>query len=128
MQLQTNAEGEAAPKRRRSRKSDWRREWIKLTNGTTLENRAIKQTMRGPKLLSSSMPRVIPNVEALRAQGIVVGPPSSWTKFEPPALFVEKADFVGLATTRGIDARVAEKEFYKMVNADRSPKNFDKKK
>jgi hypothetical protein len=46
--------------RRRTRKSDWRKHWIVLTAGATLEARAIKQTMRSPKLLAHAMPRVIP--------------------------------------------------------------------
>jgi hypothetical protein len=57
MQLQTTAQGEAAPKRRRTRKRDWRAKWIKLTNSLSLD--AIKQTMRCPKLLSAAKPRVI---------------------------------------------------------------------
>jgi hypothetical protein len=57
--LQTITDGEAVSKPRRRRKSYWRKRWITLTKGTTLDNRAIKQTMRCPKLLSGSMPRVI---------------------------------------------------------------------
>jgi hypothetical protein len=62
MNLQINAEGEAVPKRkgRRMRKREWRKKWLVLSQGATLEARAIEQTMRGPKLLAHAMPRVIP--------------------------------------------------------------------
>jgi hypothetical protein len=61
MQLQTNNQGEALPKRkgRRMRKHEWREKWIVMTEGATLTDRTIKQLMRGPKLLSNAMPRVM---------------------------------------------------------------------
>jgi len=52
--------------RRRTRKSHWRQRWITLTNGTRLDSRTILQTMRGPKLLSAAMPRVILKEEYLQ--------------------------------------------------------------
>lgn len=59
--LQQITEGEAAPKRkgRRMRKREWREKWLVMSEGSTLSDRAIKQIMRGPKLLSTAMPRVI---------------------------------------------------------------------
>jgi hypothetical protein len=116
MQLQTNVQGEAAPKRkgRRMRKREWREKWFAMTEGATLEARAIKQTMRGPKLLANAMPRVMPDVEKLREAGVTVGPPSSWTKFAPPAERVELTDFVGSCCAAGMTADEAEALFFRM--------------
>jgi hypothetical protein len=53
MQLQTiSPEGEASPARRRTRKSHWRRLWITMTNGATLDRRAIG--LRRPKLIATT--------------------------------------------------------------------------
>ena len=52
------------PRKRRTQR--WRRWWIALTKGDTLDTRAIKQTMRCPKLLAASMPRVILQEEFLQ--------------------------------------------------------------
>jgi hypothetical protein len=54
MQLQTIDDGEAVSRRRRKRKSDWRREWIALTNAATLDSRSMRQIMRPAKLISGA--------------------------------------------------------------------------
>jgi hypothetical protein len=124
MQLQTNDVGEAVSKPRRRRKSYWRQRWIALSNGATLDSKTIKSTMRGPKLLSTAMPRVILKEEYLQRPRSADS--DFGMRFEQPALRVELANFVGEATARGEDAEVSEKEFDKMVKADRSPKKRDK--
>jgi hypothetical protein len=112
MQLQTNAVGEAAPKRkRRMRRREWRKKWLVMSEGTRQEARAIKQLMRGPNLLKSAMPRVIPDVDKLKEQGAVVGPYSSWTKFVPSRTMGVNAvwnDAYAGARLKGLDIAASE--------------------
>jgi hypothetical protein len=79
-----------------------------MVEGVKREERAIRQTMRGPKLLSSSQPRVIPKQPAR--------PPSSefGLRWESPTERKELADFVGWNTAAGRDAASAEAEFVRM--------------
>jgi hypothetical protein len=98
--------------RRRTRKSYWRKLWIALTDGATLEARAIKQTMRCPKLLSASMPRVILKEEFLQRPRSPESEFPMW--FKPPAERVALANFIGAATAAGIDADAAEAEFFRL--------------
>jgi hypothetical protein len=61
MQLQTTTDGEAVPKRSRTRKRHWREKWLVMSEGSTIEARGIKQLTRGLKLRTASyVPRVIP--------------------------------------------------------------------
>lgn len=123
--LQTNCDAEGVSKRKRTRKRHWREYWFTLTKGAKIDARAIRQLMRGPKLLTNAMPRVMPDLDALCEAGVTVGE-SSWTKWEPSALSVEKAHFIGEKTASGMSADDAEDLFYRMVRADRSPRKRDK--
>jgi hypothetical protein len=110
MQLQTTSEGEAVPKLRRTRKRHWRNKWIALTKGTSLDSKAILHTMRGPKLLSAAMPRVILKEEHLRQPRSAES--EFGLKFEPPKERKELADFIGCSAAAGIFADDAEAEFF----------------
>lgn len=44
--------------------------FIPMTEGSTIESRAIRQTMRAPKLLKSTMPRVMPKSDLLAKQSL----------------------------------------------------------
>jgi hypothetical protein len=81
-----------------------------MREGAQHEERAIRQTMRGPKLLSSSQPRVIPK-QPVRQRS----PESEFgLVWEPPTERKELADFVGWNTAKGRDAASAEAEFFRM--------------
>ncbi|SPF44753.1 hypothetical protein SBA1_550118 [Candidatus Sulfotelmatobacter kueseliae] len=47
---------------------------------------------------------------------------SEFLKFEPPALRVELANFIGWMTAKGVDAEDAEKEFFRMVRQGAWPR------
>ncbi len=65
-------QGEAVPKRKLTRKRVHTNRYAKeIANHR--DRVRIMQTMRGPKLLSHAMSRVMPNVEALREAGVSVG-------------------------------------------------------
>ncbi len=70
------------PRKRRTQR--WRRWWIALTKGDTLDTRAIKQTMRCPKLLAASMPRVILQEEFLQRPRSAES--EFGLRFQPPQL------------------------------------------
>lgn len=92
MQLQTNTQGEAMPKLRRTRKSDWRKHWFVLTQGATLEARAIRAI--GPRGFANKANLPDP----LRVNGrLTLVECRSQLKWEPPAV---PRDAFGLAVAK----------------------------
>jgi len=79
-----------------------------MAEGAKREERAIRLTMRGPKLLSSSQPRVIPMQPVRQCSA----KSEFGLRWEPPTERKELADFVGWNTAKGRDAGSAEAEFF----------------
>lgn len=103
------------PVRIRKRKQR-RKKWISMTEGSTLERRAIRQTMRCPKLLSGAMPRVILKEKYLQRPR---SPESEFgLTFKPPSQRKELAEFIGCSAAAGIVADVAEAEFFRTKRRD----------
>ena len=96
---------------KRTRKSHWRRWWIALTNGNTLDSRSIG--LRRAKLISTAY-----KPAGKLADEFLQRPRSPESefglRFEPPALRVELENFIGWMTAKGFDAREAEKEFFRL--------------
>lgn len=105
MILQKHADGEAASKRRRTT----RKHWIVLTEGQKIEARAIKQTMRGPKLLSNAMPRVILKEDYLqRPRSAESEIDLKFVSSRTMRIEALRADIYGQARAGGMDIAAAE--------------------
>lgn len=76
----------------------------------------ILRTMRCPKLLSAAMPRVILKEDYLQRPR---SPESEFgLRFAGPRLQRQLADFVGRSAAAGIDADVAQSEFFRTMRRD----------